>query len=328
MNKVIVIVLGLVAAAFAVAASAQDQQTPNPVVVWVNGDPVYAADISVAMGSIGPQLKSAGQDLTQEELMQVSVGRIIDQKILAQQARQLELSVDEDRIQAQVDRMAGEAGGRETLEQDLAQGGMSIERMTETLRELELARLFVDSQIRSGMQVTDAELEAFYTENRDSFKRPETVRARHILAKVEEGADEATRKEARERIETARQRALAGEDFAALAEQISDCPSSKRGGDLGFFAYPQMVEPFSEAAFAMEPGGISDVVETKFGYHVIKVEGRRPAEDIDLAEVSSRVRSVVLERKVGEALNQRLSELREQADIEYAEDPQGGPQGQ
>jgi len=317
-----VLVLMLAVAGIAVS---QEQSPPNPVVVTVNGAPIHAADISVAMGSIGAQFSSAGQEMTEEELMQVSLGRLVDQKLLAQEAEQLELVVDETRIKAQLDRMAEEAGGREALEKDLAEGGLTISRIGETLRELDLARLYVDSQIRSNVEVTEDDITTFYDENKDKFMSPETVRARHILAKVDAGADEAAKEAAREKIVKARERAVAGEDFAELAKELSDCPSAERGGDLGFFAYTQMVKPFSEAAFSLPVGGLSGVVETEFGYHLIKVEERRPAKEMQLAEIHDRLRTIVTERKVGDLLGQRLTELRGQADIQYLEDPQGGP---
>jgi len=318
-------VIVLLVMAVAGVAAAQEAPIPNPIVVNVNGEPIHAADISVAMSNIGAQIKNAGQEVTQDELMQICVGRLIDQKLLAQEAERLELVVDETRILTQVELMTEEAGGLEALEKDLAQGGMSVKKIEQTLRELDLARLYVDTQIRSGVEVSEDDVKVFYNDNKDAFKRPETVRARHILAKVDEDADEATRKAARDKIVKAREKALAGGDFAELAKEMSDCPSSERGGDLGFFAYPQMVQPFSEAAFSMQPGGISEVVETEFGYHVIKVEERNASEDMELADISERVRSIVTERKVGDTLKQLLTELREQADIEYVEDPQGGP---
>jgi parvulin-like peptidyl-prolyl isomerase len=102
--------------------------------------------------------------------------------------------------------------------------------------------------------------------------REEQVRARHVLAKADAGADEPTRAAARGKAEQAHRRALAGEDFAALAKELSDDASAAEGGDLGFFEKGRMVPAFADAAFALQPGEISAVVETQFGYHVIKVE--------------------------------------------------------
>jgi parvulin-like peptidyl-prolyl isomerase len=102
---------------------------------------------------------------------------------------------------------------------------------------------------------------------------PGSIRTSHVLISYE-GAERATstrsKQEAQELAEDIAKRAKAGEDFEELAKAYSDCPTAEKGGDLGFFKKGRMVKPFEDASFALEPGQVSDVVETKFGYHVIK----------------------------------------------------------
>ena len=102
---------------------------------------------------------------------------------------------------------------------------------------------------------------------------PGSVRASHILIAYD-GAERATstrtKEEAMALAEDIHKKAMAGEDFEELAKAYSDCPTAPRGGDLGFFQKGRMVKPFEDAAFALEPGKVSGVVETKFGYHIIK----------------------------------------------------------
>jgi len=112
------------------------------------------------------------------------------------------------------------------------------------------------------------------------------VHARHILVKAGESATEEAKQEARQRAEELLERARAGEDFAALATEHSEDPgSAARGGDLGFFGRGAMVPAFEESAFALEPGTISDLVESRFGFHIIKVEARHEESVQDLDEV-------------------------------------------
>jgi peptidyl-prolyl cis-trans isomerase D len=122
------------------------------------------------------------------------------------------------------------------------------------------------------------EVQALYDERSAEFNVPERVRARHILFAIPSEADAGAVAEVRERAEAALARAREGEDFAALASELSeDVGTQGKGGDLGFFGRGQMVGPFEEAAFDLEVGAISEPVQSPFGFHLIKVEERQAA---------------------------------------------------
>ncbi len=127
-------------------------------------------------------------------------------------------------------------------------------------------------------------------ERRSELDTPEQVRARHILVSVDAAADEPTKLAARAKLEAAKKRIEAGEDFAVVAQEISDDPGSKAsGGDLGFFKRGAMVAAFDEAAFALEAGKLSEIVETPFGLHLIRVEEKQAAAVLPYSEASARV---------------------------------------
>lgn len=129
-----------------------------------------------------------------------------------------------------------------------------------------------------------------YEERKDQIDTPEQVHARHVLVSLARGADDAAKAAARARIDSARARIEAGEDFAAVAREVSDDPGSKeRGGDLGFFARGQMVREFEDAAFALEPGKLSDIVTSDFGLHLIRVEEKKAPVQVPYGEASLRV---------------------------------------
>jgi peptidyl-prolyl cis-trans isomerase D len=127
-------------------------------------------------------------------------------------------------------------------------------------------------------------------ERRSELDTPEQVRARHILVSVGPEADDAAKSAARAKLTAAKQRIEAGEDFAVVAQELSDDSGSKeKGGDLGFFKRGTMVAPFEEAAFALEPGKLSDLVESPFGLHLIRVEEKTEASELPYSEASARV---------------------------------------
>ena len=168
--------------------------------------------------------------------------------------------------------------------------------------EIQIAYVVLDPEILSrsiepdetaveALLVEQAErVKEFYDDHDDRFHTPEQVRARHILFRVEQGASETDEADAKARATAALERLRAGEDFATVAEELSDDPGSKsRGGDLGLFPRGQMVQAFEEVAFSQEPGTISDLVRSDFGFHIIRVEEHQEAVDRSLDEVAREI---------------------------------------
>jgi parvulin-like peptidyl-prolyl isomerase len=132
---------------------------------------------------------------------------------------------------------------------------------------------------------TEADVERYYEEHADEFRTTEMVRASHILQQAGPGRDVGT---IYTDLLNARERIMAGADFAEVAGEHSHC--NDRGGDLGWFRRGQMVQTFEDVVFAMEPGQVSDVFQSEFGYHIAKVFEKRPAGRIPLEEVREFIR--------------------------------------
>jgi peptidyl-prolyl cis-trans isomerase D len=181
------------------------------------------------------------------------------------------------------------------------------------------------ASLRSTVSVTPEEVEARYRANVASFSTPEQTRASHILFSTQDGADP---DEARKEAEGVLARVLAGEDFAALAREYSDDLSAAAGGDLGFNARGAMVPPFDEVVWSLEPGQTHDqLVETQFGFHIIRVEERQPAVTRTLEEVRADLENQIrTEKAAAEAtrLSQELaSQIKAPADLERIANERG-----
>lgn len=152
-----------------------------------------------------------------------------------------------------------------------------------------------DAERNAWVESHGDDIKAYYDEHANRYRQPKRVKARHILAKVAAGAEAGAKAAARTKIEAAAARVKAGEDFAALARELSEDEGSKAsGGDLGTFGPGRMVAPFEAAAFALEAGQTSDIVETDFGFHIIRVEEVLPAEVKELESVRDEIATTMM----------------------------------
>jgi peptidyl-prolyl cis-trans isomerase D len=156
----------------------------------------------------------------------------------------------------------------------------------------------------------EADARKLYEERSDTYNLPEQVRARHVLVRVEEGAPPEQVAEAEARARAARERLAAGEDFAVVALEASEDPgSNQNGGDLGWFGRGQMAPAFDTAVFSLEPGSLSELVRTEYGFHVIQVEEKRAAQSKAFEEVREDLAFELLARA---AARERAWQLAEQ----------------
>ena len=178
--------------------------------------------------------------------------------------------------------------------------------------------------IRQTIQVSPQDVARKYEEDRQQYSTPEQVRASHILLKTEGKDEAAVAKQAEELLAKAK----AGADFAKLAAENTEEEAGKtRGGDLDFFGKGQMVPEFEKAAFALQPGQLSDVVKTQFGYHIIKVTDRRPATTRSLEEVRSQIEEQIKWERAQAEAQRRVDDIaplvKKPADLDTAAKPRG-----
>ena len=158
-------------------------------------------------------------------------------------------------------------------------------------------------KLLASITIADEEAEAFYGEHKEMFVEQPMVQASHILVDSEEKAAEIAGK------------AKEGADFAELAQENSSCPSSAQGGDLGEFAKGQMVPEFEDAAFNMEIGEVSAPVQTQFGFHVIKLTGKKEGRELPFAEVKEQINGQLMAMKQNQVYTDKIEELKGKYDV-------------
>jgi peptidyl-prolyl cis-trans isomerase C len=289
----------------------------NPAVILVNGDPIYAIEISMVMQTIQGQLQQRGETVDQRELAQVATQRAIEQKLLVQEARRFGVKPDEMEVARAAQMAEEQAGGRAQLEATLQSSGSNYEQLLDILREMEIMKIFVGTQIQPNVVVTEEEIAEYYEANPTTFDAEERTHAYHIIFIVGEDGEASVIETARKKAEVARSRCLTKEeDFTAIARELSEGPSAPTGGDLGWVNRGQLVSPLSEAIFALQPGDISPVVQTRFGFHVATVSERRPAEKITLEEATAQIELYIGQQKTADTVGQLMERLIETAKIE------------
>lgn len=236
--------------------------------------------------------------------------------LLFQEAAKLDLPVSDEEVEASVKRMQDEAGGPDRFRAILHKQGKNVVQLrAEIARGKKVDKLVAKICADAG-EPTEDEAKAFFEEHRGEFGKEAQVRAQHILV-TPKGRDEAAKAEALAKIKAIRERVAAGSDFSEEAAAHSDCPSGKQaGGSLGWFSHGMMVKEFDEAAFALPVGGLSDIVETQFGYHVILKNDEQPASVPDFLEARDRVMDLLRHDRRGKALSAHVDELRATARIE------------
>jgi peptidyl-prolyl cis-trans isomerase C len=203
---------------------------------------------------------------------------------------------------------------KQQFDQMLKAQKMTAEQYAEKMSNDKFAQegLAIDSWIQkdiiSKVSITEKDLKEFYEKNKDQFKMPETIEASHILIKPENEKPEA-KAAAKKKAEDILEKLTKGsESFEKLAEQESACPSGKKAkGSLGKFPRGQMVKEFEDAAFALEPGKLSGVVETKFGYHIIKVTGKEKEKEFPFDQVKAFIEQRMKTQKIQEAIKSAVT---------------------
>jgi peptidyl-prolyl cis-trans isomerase C len=284
-------------AANAAGAQAAPAAPPKPVpaqipavVAHVNGEDVTKADFDRAVQAIEARAGGPIPPDQRDRVLRGVLDQVIGYKVLVQETRAKNVTVADTDVDARIGEIRKQFPSEEAFTQMLAQRKLTLEQVkSDAKQDMAISKL-IEDQIAAKVAVKPEQVNDFYAKNPDQFKQGDSVRASHILIAVPKGADAAAKAQARTKAEQVLKDVKSGKDFAALAKENSADPgSAAQGGDLGFFQQGQMVGPFNDAAFSLEPGAISDLVETEFGFHIIKVAEKKPGRTIPLDEVKPQV---------------------------------------
>jgi peptidyl-prolyl cis-trans isomerase SurA len=310
MKKIFAICLCISAAA---APRVRSQQVLDQIAAVVDNNIILSSELLQYTRQLAVQLaiNPAKEPEKFEELRRNTLDNMVIQKVLLTKAKEDSITVDDRQVDQtldeQINRMVQQLGSEEKLEEYF---GQPLRKIRRTLRQEIADRMLVETlqskKVRE-VRISRREVEEFYHVRKDSLPRLKaSVKLSHILFTIEAG-DEAQKK-ARALIDSLLSLVRAGEDFATLARNYSEDPGSKdKGGELGFIQRGDFVKEFEEAAFALKPGEISDVVKSQFGLHIVQLIDRR-GEKINARHILIRLTTTVDDES---AVQQKAKDLRE-----------------
>jgi peptidyl-prolyl cis-trans isomerase C len=298
---------------------AADTKAPGDMVAVVNGTIITQGEFDRELDFYVRRAAQGGQQMPEFQKTKIRTDlleSLIERELLYQETQKQGIKIKTDAIaqqlkslkqrypnEAEFNKLLNNMGLKESDVENQIKRGMAIQEL-------------IDKEISPKVVITDQESKTYYDTNPRLFQQSEQVKASHILIKVDAEATEAQKTEVRKKIREVQQKVQKGEDFATLAKTYSEGPSGPRGGDLGYFRRGQMVKPFEDAAFSLKPNETSDIVETRFGYHLIKVVDKKPERTMAYAEVKDRLNAHLKQQKMESETNIYIDSLKKNAKIE------------
>ncbi|HMA67794.1 MAG TPA: peptidylprolyl isomerase [Desulfosalsimonadaceae bacterium] len=316
---VFTLALALALPSFAADDKQAEKDSGNDYIAVVNGTKIPRDRLDQQLTMLKKRFASRGQKLDEKKMADIKdsiVQNMVEKELLYQKSRELGIKVDKEQVQKRLDGFKNRFKNESQYQQRLASMGYTEDQLLHEIEQSMVIKQLIDQEIASKVEITDEDLQSYYDDNTKEFESPKQVKARHILVETDKEADEKEKQAARKKIEKIQKRLEKGEKFSKLAKEESDCQSSKKGGELGFFSKGQMVPPFEKAAFSTEPGNVSDIVETRFGYHLIKVEDKKPASKKSFDEVKGNIQKQLRQKKIQKRLPEYVETLKKKADIE------------
>ena len=318
-RPVINIILVLTLTVVSAPAFAAEKQAPAGKAAVVNGVTISKNDFDRELDFFIKRANQRGQQIPEAQMgmMQNQVlDSLIDRELLFQESKKKGIKVDPKKISDQFQTIRQRYKSEDEFKMLLSQMGLTEEDVKSQIERGMAIQELIDDEVNAKIKINEEEVKSYYDANPQLFQQPEQVKASHILIKVDADAPQAKKDEARKKIESVQKKAQKGEDFATLAKTYSEGPSGPNGGDLGYFRRGQMVKPFEEAAFKLKPNETSGIVETQFGYHLIKVVDKKPAQKVAYADVKDRLSEHLKKQRMDTEADTYIKNLRGGAEIE------------
>lgn len=241
--------------------------------------------------------------------------QLVEKQLLEQKIEKAGVKVEPAELEEELAEYKKMFRTEENFQRYLRSSSVTLDKIKDNIRHNLAVKKLLEKE--GSLEVTDADVKAYYDKNKGRYEVKEQVRASHILFKVKSKADKEADAKARKQAEEVYEEAKKKDaDFAALAKKHSQGPTASRGGDLSYFTRGRMVPEFEKVAFSMKPGEVSKPVRTQFGWHVIKVTDKKEGRQRPFDEVKESIQKLLRNKKTRKAKAELLKTLKADAEIE------------
>lgn len=298
----------------AIATPADTASFPD-VVAIVNGVNIDKRALMAQVAGLGAQTPP-GQDTTSVAFFRGVLDELVGGELLYQASEARDLIADDTTIEQQLSALRARFPDPSLFEQALAQQGLTLDALKKQMKRDMSIQNLIDADITPRISVSEDAVRKFYDDNPEQMRQPDRLRLSHILKRVAPDAPPSVKTAAQDAIESVLERARAGADFAALAREHSEDPGSAANGGELVVGRGETVPPFEEAAFALEPGGLSPIVETQFGLHIIKLSEKLEGQLAPYEQVQPRIEDFLKQQAVQQEIGNTVESLKAAGTVE------------
>ncbi len=291
------------------ACSSKGKKRQSGALATVNGQTITKDDFTRELHAsrLGNTEPLPSDPVTWLQLKVAFLDQMVERLLIEQEAARRQIAIVDADVESALDQMKAD-WPQGSFDDALAERQLSEESLKKAIYQNLLAEQLSKKVVLPGIEVSEEEIHSHYRRNPEQFSRPEQVRARQILVKTEAVAAEILT------------RILTGENFTAMARQHSIAPEAEKGGDLGYFGRGHMPKVVEDACFALDKRQTSDIIKSQYGYHLFRVEDRRPAAVIPLNTARVQITSELRNEKLDSAWRSFIAKLKTSAQFEINEE--------
>lgn len=293
----------------------------DQVVANVDTEVILLSDI---MTEIGPQIADLRREAPNEEAfnkavqdkVRATLDQAIENRILLREAQLAGASVDDATVEKRLEEYRKLFDTNEEFLRELEAAGETMSDLRTRLRKQMLAVTMASrkmEELEDGVVVSESEVAQYYEDHKDDFRHPERVRCSQIF--IAAPADASQRAVAKARLEQLRDEVVSGTEFGELAIEYSQAPGAEDGGIIGWVQRGDLVKALEEAAFALEPGQLSEVIETDSGFHLLTIDEKEPAGMATLDEARTKIGPLIRRQVATERYEKWIGELRKRSRV-------------